>query len=226
MLHVEVGIRAAPPQLALLGGIFTPPDAVGHAVLPVERAREGHQLDVRPGVHVPAEPVEETEQPRVVLLLTRTAELQEIRAGVGYRPMRPVEPTSPPRGLAVFLTNSTARGGRADAPPPRHGPKPGGGGEGRTDVGLDGHRRLPLARVPTTPRRPVVQGVPWQHGLDRAHPGSEPTCRRRLCHRGRHRVWIGPHRRVSTLGCRVSRSCNPVGRPSQYSLLPDLGNRG
>ena len=90
------------PQPALPSGILTPPDAVGHAVPPVERAGKGHKLDVRPGVHIPAEPFEETERLRVVMLLTGIVDVQEIRVGVGYRSMRRVEPTSPPRGQAVF----------------------------------------------------------------------------------------------------------------------------
>ena len=47
------------------------------------------------GIHLPAEHPEELEQPRVLMVLARAADVQEIRTGVGYRPMGRVEPTGP-----------------------------------------------------------------------------------------------------------------------------------
>ena len=64
-------------------------------------------------IHVAAEPLEEFEQLRVVMKLARAVDVQEIRTGVGYRPMWRVELTSPPRHQKVFVTDVTVREERA-----------------------------------------------------------------------------------------------------------------
>ena len=85
------------------------------------RPEEGHELYVGLGVHIPAEPFEEVEQTRAVLIFSRAADLQDIQTGIGYRPMWRVEPTGSPRSQTVFLTGTTMRGERADASTPRDG---------------------------------------------------------------------------------------------------------
>ena len=90
------------------------------------------------------------------MILARAADVQEIGTGVGYRPMWRVEPTDTPRRRTVSLTGATVGGERADTSSARDGFEPGGVGEGRANLGVDGHPRLTLRRVPTAPRHSVV----------------------------------------------------------------------
>lgn len=104
------------------------------------------------GVHLPAVLPEAAHQPSVVLVLTNTGDIQEVRIGRVHRPMGSVEPVGPPGSRAVLLLDTIARGARADASPPRDRLEPYSVGVVRADVGFYGDRQLTPPAVPSTLR--------------------------------------------------------------------------
>ena len=130
---------------------------------------------MRRGVHLPAVSPEAVHQPPVVLLLARTTDLEKARHGGGQRPMRDVDSPSLPGRRVVLLPDTTARGGRADAPPPRGRLKPCRIGIARANVPFDGDQRLTPRGVPPASWVAMVHLGSRQRAPNSPNRGMEPT---------------------------------------------------
>ena len=146
--HVEVGVRAAPPQAAFLSGVLAAPKTVGHTVPSIERREKGYQLYMGCVVHLPAVFPKDVHQSRVVLSLTRAADVEQAQTVNGQRPMWGVEPAHPPGSRAVLLSDATAKGGRTNSRPRWDRLETCRIRRVRTDVGFDCDWKLAPLGVP------------------------------------------------------------------------------
>ena len=130
---------------------------------------------MRRGVHFPAVSPEAVHQRAVVLFLARTMDVEKVRHGGGQRPIEDVDPTGLPGHRAVLLPDTTARGGYADAPPPRGRFEPCRIEIARADVRFDGDRRLTPRGFPPASWVAMVNLRSRQRAPNSPNRSIEPT---------------------------------------------------